>query len=276
MKRRTYCVWFDSASHDSGCECKHFECYGIMCRHLIKVYYMYNVEHVPSKFILRSWRKDIQRKHMVVKVAYHDLSKTAQVQRFDKLIVKFERVCLKASLLDVDIHTCMELIQLMDLRVEENNTKFYESARAGDPSSLTPESTSNGIALTSASTNFSFNYEVGPGGRPTSDQSTPCQGSTMRTQNETASTSKGITSHSVGDPVLWRKKKGSKGGVRLQSAAEKAINKKKKNSSTTNEQAEVNQTGLPMFGVGYRPGLLLKDYLRMIHHWSTTKTIVPN
>ncbi|KAL2900383.1 Protein FAR1-RELATED SEQUENCE 2 [Bienertia sinuspersici] len=230
MKRRTYCVWFDIASHDSGCECKHFECYGIMCRHLIKVYYMYNVEHVPSKFILRRWRKDIQRKHMVVKVAYHDLSKTAQVQRFDKLMVEFERVCLKASLLDVNIHTCMELIQLMDLRVEENNTKFYESARAGHPSSVTPESTSNGAAVTSASANRSLNYEVFPGGTPNPDQSTPCQGSTMRTQNETASTSKGTTSHSVGDPVLWRKKKGSKGGV--------------------------NETGLPMFGVGYRPGVV--------------------
>ncbi|KAL2897072.1 Protein FAR1-RELATED SEQUENCE 5 [Bienertia sinuspersici] len=43
MKRRTYYVWFDTASHDSGCEYKHFECYGIMCRHLIKLYYMYNV-----------------------------------------------------------------------------------------------------------------------------------------------------------------------------------------------------------------------------------------
>ncbi|KAL2926154.1 Protein FAR1-RELATED SEQUENCE 2 [Bienertia sinuspersici] len=256
MKRRTYCVWFDTASHDSGCECKHFECYGIMCRHLIKVYYMYNVEHVPSKFILRRWRKDIQRKHMVVKVAYHDLSKTAQVQRFDKLMVEFERVSLKASLLDVNIDTCMELIQLMDLRVEENNTKFYESARAGHPSSVTPESTSNGAAVTYASANRSFNYEVVPGGRPNPDQSTPCQGSTMRTQNETESTSKGTTSHSVGDPVLWRKKKGSKGGVRLQSAAEKAISKKKKKSSTRNEQAEVNQTGLPMFGVGYRPGVV--------------------
>ncbi|KAL2892721.1 Protein FAR1-RELATED SEQUENCE 5 [Bienertia sinuspersici] len=59
MKRRTNCVWFDTASHDFGCECKHFECYGIMCRHLIKLYYMYNVEHVPSKFILWSWRKDL-------------------------------------------------------------------------------------------------------------------------------------------------------------------------------------------------------------------------
>ncbi|KAL2900839.1 Protein FAR-RED ELONGATED HYPOCOTYL 3 [Bienertia sinuspersici] len=190
MKRRTYCVWFDTASHDSGCECRHFECYGIMCRHLIKVYYMYNVEHVPSKFILRRWRKDIQRKHMFVKVAYHDLSKTVQVQRFDKLRVEFERVCLKASLLDVNIHTCMELIRLMDLRVEENSTKFYESARAGDPSLVTPESTSNGVAVTSASANRSFNYEVVPGGTPNPDQSTPCQGSTMRTQNETASTSK--------------------------------------------------------------------------------------
>ncbi|KAL2893973.1 Protein FAR-RED ELONGATED HYPOCOTYL 3 [Bienertia sinuspersici] len=209
MKRRTYCVWFDIALHDSGCECKHFECYGTMCRHLIKVYYMYNVEQVPSKFILRRWRKDIQWKHMVVKMAYHDLSKTAQVQRFDKLMVEFERVCLKASLLDVNIHTCMELIQLMELGVKENNTKFYESARAGDPSSVTPELTSNGVALTFASANRSFNYEVVPGGTPNPDQSTPCQGSTMRTQNETASTSRGITSHSVGDPVLWGKEKGN-------------------------------------------------------------------
>ncbi|KAL2922786.1 Protein FAR-RED ELONGATED HYPOCOTYL 3 [Bienertia sinuspersici] len=77
--RRTYCVWFDTVSHDSGCDFKHFECYGIMCHHLIKVYYMYKVEHVPSKFILQRWRKDIQRKHIVVKVAYHDLSKTARL-----------------------------------------------------------------------------------------------------------------------------------------------------------------------------------------------------
>ncbi|KAL2894968.1 Protein FAR-RED ELONGATED HYPOCOTYL 3, partial [Bienertia sinuspersici] len=167
---------------------------------LCLVYYMYNVEHVPSKFILRRWRKDIQRKHMVVKVAYHDLSKTAQVQRFDKLMVEFEHVCLKASLLDVNIDTCMELIQLMDLCIEENNTKFYESAQAGDPSLVTPESTSIGIALTFASANCSFNYEVVPGGTPNPDKSTPCQGSTMRTQNETASTSKGTTSHFVDDP----------------------------------------------------------------------------
>ncbi|KAL2896574.1 Protein FAR1-RELATED SEQUENCE 2 [Bienertia sinuspersici] len=234
MKRRTYCVWFDTTSHDSGCECKHFECYGIMCRHLIKVYYMYNVEHSPSKFILRRWREDIQRKHMAIKVAYHDISKIAQVQRFDKLMVEFERVCLKASLLDVNIHTCMELIQLMDLRVEENNTKFYESARAGDPSSVIPESISNGVALMSALANRTFNYEVVPGGTPNPDQSTPCQGSTMRTQNEITSTSKGTTSHSI----------------------EKAINNKKKKSSTTNEQAEVNQKRLSMFGVGYRPGVV--------------------
>ncbi|KAL2903315.1 Protein FAR1-RELATED SEQUENCE 12 [Bienertia sinuspersici] len=226
MQRRTYCVWFDTVSHDSGCDYKHFECYGIMCRHLINVYYMYKVEHVLSKFILWRWRKDIQRKHMVVKVAYHDLSKTAQVQRSDKQMVEFERVCLKASLLDVNIHTCMDLIQLMGLRVEENNTKFYQSARGGDPSSVTPKSTSNSLALTSASANRSCNYDVVLGRTPNPDQSTPCQGSTMRTQNKTASTSKGTTSHSVGDPVLWRKKKGSKSGIRLQSAAEKAIKKK--------------------------------------------------
>ncbi|KAL2937990.1 Protein FAR-RED IMPAIRED RESPONSE 1 [Bienertia sinuspersici] len=213
MKRRTYCVWFDIASHDSGCECKHFECYGIMCCHLIKVYYMYNVEHVPSKFILRRWRKDIQRKHMVVKVAYHDLSKTAQVQRFDKLMVEFERVCLKASLLDVNIHTCMELIQLMDLHVEENNTKFYESARAGHPSSVTPESTSNGAVVTSASANRSLNMKLFP-----VEHLTP------------------ISLHHVK-------------GARCAPKMRQRLPPKEQRVTLS-----VNETGLPMFGVGYRPG----------------------
>ncbi|KAL2901636.1 Protein FAR1-RELATED SEQUENCE 5 [Bienertia sinuspersici] len=83
IQKRTYSMWFDIVSHDSCCDCKYFECYRIFCPHLIKVHYIYKVEQV----------------------AYHDFSKTVEVQRFDKLMVEFECVCLKVSLLGMNIHT---------------------------------------------------------------------------------------------------------------------------------------------------------------------------
>ncbi|KAL2930703.1 Protein FAR-RED ELONGATED HYPOCOTYL 3 [Bienertia sinuspersici] len=71
-RRRTYCVEFNINTLECICECKHFDTHGIMCRHQIKVFFMYNIGDLPANFILRRWRKDVQRKHMVVKVGYHD------------------------------------------------------------------------------------------------------------------------------------------------------------------------------------------------------------
>ncbi|XP_021750398.1 protein FAR-RED ELONGATED HYPOCOTYL 3-like [Chenopodium quinoa] len=37
-RKRRYVVTFDIVSKDACCECKYFECHGIICRHIIKVY----------------------------------------------------------------------------------------------------------------------------------------------------------------------------------------------------------------------------------------------
>uniref|UniRef100_A0A803M5D4 DUF4283 domain-containing protein n=1 Tax=Chenopodium quinoa TaxID=63459 RepID=A0A803M5D4_CHEQI len=46
--------------------------------HIIKVLDMSGVTEVPSMYVVDRWRKDISRKHTLVKVAYHDASKTKE------------------------------------------------------------------------------------------------------------------------------------------------------------------------------------------------------
>ncbi|XP_021717681.1 protein FAR1-RELATED SEQUENCE 6-like [Chenopodium quinoa] len=79
--RRCYRVMYDSSTFEAPCDCKHFECHGIICRHMIFVYDLSGVGIVPEKYILRRWRIDMQRKHTRVKVAYHDPLKTDESGR---------------------------------------------------------------------------------------------------------------------------------------------------------------------------------------------------
>uniref|UniRef100_A0A803N7A6 Protein FAR1-RELATED SEQUENCE n=1 Tax=Chenopodium quinoa TaxID=63459 RepID=A0A803N7A6_CHEQI len=96
-KKRVYTVMFNSETTEASCECKLFECHGIMCRHQFKVYDVNNVTEVPSKYLVRRWRKDVHRRHTRVKVAYHDPTKTEEVKRYDKILTRFDSVCLKVA-----------------------------------------------------------------------------------------------------------------------------------------------------------------------------------
>ncbi|XP_021764613.1 protein FAR1-RELATED SEQUENCE 1-like [Chenopodium quinoa] len=96
-RKRVYTVTFNSETSGASCECKLFECHGIMCRHQFKVFDDNWVKEVPSKYILRRWRKDVHRRHTRVKVAYHDPTKTEEVKRYDRIMVQFDGVCLKAA-----------------------------------------------------------------------------------------------------------------------------------------------------------------------------------
>ncbi|XP_021762527.1 protein FAR1-RELATED SEQUENCE 5-like [Chenopodium quinoa] len=58
--------------------CWYFECHGIICHHIIKVFEMSNYYEIPDKYILQRWRKDVIQKHTRVKVIYRDPSKTEE------------------------------------------------------------------------------------------------------------------------------------------------------------------------------------------------------
>ncbi|XP_010679387.1 protein FAR1-RELATED SEQUENCE 6-like [Beta vulgaris subsp. vulgaris] len=118
-RKRNYKVIFDCMSKDVSCSCKMFECQGIMCRHMIMAYEHDQVD-VPEKYILRRWRKDVQRKHTRVKVAYHDPSKTDEVRRYDMLFDLFVPICEKADVYEDLVGVVTEALQLLDIRVDEN------------------------------------------------------------------------------------------------------------------------------------------------------------
>ncbi|XP_021718790.1 protein FAR-RED IMPAIRED RESPONSE 1-like [Chenopodium quinoa] len=61
--QRWYRVCYNSNTYEASCDCKHFECHGIIFRHMIFVYDHCGVSIVPEKYILHRWRKDVQRKH---------------------------------------------------------------------------------------------------------------------------------------------------------------------------------------------------------------------
>ncbi|XP_021729721.1 protein FAR1-RELATED SEQUENCE 7-like [Chenopodium quinoa] len=84
-----YQVLYCAKTKEVECECKMFECSGILCRHCINALEVQQISDVPKKYILDRWRKYIYRKHSRVKVTYHDISKTTEVLRYDKMMIAF-------------------------------------------------------------------------------------------------------------------------------------------------------------------------------------------
>ncbi|XP_021719714.1 uncharacterized protein LOC110687377 [Chenopodium quinoa] len=123
------------------------ECHGIMCRHQFKVFDDNGVKQVPSKYILRLWRKDVHRCHTRVKEAYHDPSKTEEVKRYDRIIVQFESVCLKAAsrpeYAKMALDAICKLENTLDAAIQKESVNAAiqkESVNGADSDSATMES----------------------------------------------------------------------------------------------------------------------------------------
>ncbi|XP_021734046.1 protein FAR-RED IMPAIRED RESPONSE 1-like [Chenopodium quinoa] len=119
-------VVFDQITKDVSCDCRKFETFGILCKHVIRVFEDNLLLDIPKKYILDRWRKDVPRKHTRVKVAYHDPGDTPQVQHYRRMMREFEGICDEASAVD-DIDTVdMVISSLKELRlnVKESRKKF--------------------------------------------------------------------------------------------------------------------------------------------------------
>uniref|UniRef100_A0A803L951 Protein FAR1-RELATED SEQUENCE n=1 Tax=Chenopodium quinoa TaxID=63459 RepID=A0A803L951_CHEQI len=51
-RRRFYCVLYNTVTKDVSCDCCKFETFGILCRHIIRVYDQNRVFEIPSKYVL--------------------------------------------------------------------------------------------------------------------------------------------------------------------------------------------------------------------------------
>ncbi|XP_021729707.1 protein FAR1-RELATED SEQUENCE 6-like [Chenopodium quinoa] len=99
-RRRLYQVTYYPMTKEVQCVCRKFETSGILCKHCIRILDENEVEDLPQKYILDRWRKDVPRKHTRVKVSYHDPGDTENVQRFNRIMEKFEPICDTATMLN--------------------------------------------------------------------------------------------------------------------------------------------------------------------------------
>lgn len=91
-KRVTCCVELDEKKLTVECNCKLFEFRGILCRHAISVLIHRKIYHLPLRYVLRRWRKDIKRCHTRVNISYNVMPVKVEVQRFEKMCNAFHEV----------------------------------------------------------------------------------------------------------------------------------------------------------------------------------------
>jgi hypothetical protein len=78
-------VRFSSSECLVGCLCRMFEFRGILCRHVLFVFFQERVTVLPDRYILDRWRKDIKRKHTYVSTCTNDVQHNPVLERYEKL-----------------------------------------------------------------------------------------------------------------------------------------------------------------------------------------------
>ncbi|KAL2933072.1 Protein FAR1-RELATED SEQUENCE 7, partial [Bienertia sinuspersici] len=70
---------------DLPCSCKLFELRGILCKYIIKIVELEDVNLILEKYILSRWRKDIVRAYEDIRVSYYDPEEFDRVKRVREL-----------------------------------------------------------------------------------------------------------------------------------------------------------------------------------------------
>jgi zinc finger SWIM domain-containing protein 3 len=102
-------VFFNQKDFEIQCACCLFEFKGILCRHILCVLQLTGkTESVPSYYILSRWRKDIKRRHTLIKCGFDHLAGNIELQRVSKACDAFYDVA------SVGIHTEDDLLKVMN------------------------------------------------------------------------------------------------------------------------------------------------------------------
>jgi hypothetical protein len=114
FKDTRFRVIFNEKDFEIQCACCLFEFKGILCRHILCVLQLTGkTESVPSCYILSRWRKDIKRRHTLIKCGFDHLAGNVELQLVGKACDAFYEV------VSVGIHTEDDLLKVMsDQRIE--------------------------------------------------------------------------------------------------------------------------------------------------------------
>ncbi|XP_031287096.1 protein FAR1-RELATED SEQUENCE 2-like [Pistacia vera] len=131
-QRVPFLAYFEESSYDIHCNCHLFEFRWILCMHAIIVLTHKRVSHVPDKYILRRWRKNINRCHTKIKVSYNRWSTNVEGQRFEKLSNIMLIVADMASNNEENCNMLMEFMIGMRKKLEHKESKGELGSKDGD------------------------------------------------------------------------------------------------------------------------------------------------
>ena len=97
IKFKVSLVKEDGEECETKCVCRLFELREILCRHAIVVLILEEIYSIPTKYILKKWRKDIKRLHTKVRVSYSNWSITGEGRRYNQMCTTFFYVADIAS-----------------------------------------------------------------------------------------------------------------------------------------------------------------------------------
>lgn len=86
---KDYKVLFDSSTMEVNCICRLFDWKGFLCRHAFKVLFKRNLTLVHERYILRRWRKDVEREHGNIKLLGIGGKWTSEMERSKRIESKF-------------------------------------------------------------------------------------------------------------------------------------------------------------------------------------------
>ncbi|XP_059434726.1 protein FAR-RED IMPAIRED RESPONSE 1-like [Corylus avellana] len=116
MMNKTFSVFFNTNELEVKCTCALFEVRGIICRHSISVLLTSGVTMLPPRYILDRWRKDINRKHVLIKSSGDVLVNKSNAQRYDEFCKHCEELALLTS---KKVKYFMEAMKSVDMLTEK-------------------------------------------------------------------------------------------------------------------------------------------------------------
>lgn len=110
-----YHVYFNKDECDAKCMYGQFETQVILCKHILAICSLSDVQKLPFKYIMDRWRKDIKCGYALIWNSYDDLSITPATSKYGSLIKLCYKVATNASESDYNTLDMEQKLQVMNL-----------------------------------------------------------------------------------------------------------------------------------------------------------------
>ncbi|KAL8536334.1 hypothetical protein ACS0TY_011818 [Phlomoides rotata] len=96
-KEYTYTVCWREIGEHISCNCRKFECRGILCCHVMVVLAQKNIQTVNERYVLRRWRKDVNRRHSNIFFIGGYPHMTEEYKKFQE-VEKYFQQCIELAM----------------------------------------------------------------------------------------------------------------------------------------------------------------------------------